>query len=897
MANTLTLLYYANSRWNQLKNRIENPGFDDNVATTPTNKPYIYKGGNPILSCNITDMLGAPLEIELVLNNRQSQPRSTFSEPNANYTFGEDPLVNPQLGQFHDLISEHTEILVHENDTFMTLFAGRVYVTDEMYDISSGSVLLLTGRDELETVSASTLNTLTDEEGNIRLMENADPVPANDVSNGGDIRYARNKLDLIRYTVEQSVGLQNIEIPDVDSTNGIIIPNASGSVTSDKIDHNVVTNDSYYTNFDEAYINSKKKGDKATHDLRVVQESPLVHMQTLAQEQKYLIDGEAQFGWTFHLDGTRRSPIHQGSESIIKPKQDFVYFRRGHNPTAEPLTKGLVVKYATEQLVESDTPATTDRYRNMFQNGFEFKGIGTQSYTHITLRHKVSWKPGPAENLGPVTGGKDLLFTHASNSSGNIGGNQANQIDEIKTHRGIEKWASLAAFGYTYDLYEYLDGDSNTLKDEVEEEFAIIYIKPQIGTNNATIGTFSVNLPDTNAYLQFPRPHVKNRKRRSFNQVSSLHTVSKASGNQAFRTRAASVDHNNVTLPAHAQTWLGNVQSQGEDEDGNYFLILSHPQHKMLSELDNSQLLYERSHYWDLPRAVNTNRPAGGIDQEVIVRLATSNGYPANNRGKRTLELSRDKIFFDDSFDELRSVVMNNFLKSTKKDIKRLRKGLFTLKDYPHVRWGGTAAVSSGGSTLYLDQSSLTQGGQPTSSGITPSTPYGMRRGCSLVKSGTTSGGVVTQLTGNNRNVGYIDTTSANTVVGSIYPISELEEASPEIGAWASGDKYSVHVPYRTGMTIRCENLLAGINGDFLINQIKYSWNNGRVGSELEVIGINDAVVFKSRSNISVRDADFTFTKGSDERIVDPAALAANAYTTTIYIWSHESKVSIPCCE
>ena len=44
MAHNLTVLYWdtVNNRWHQLKQREENPGFDSNYATTPTNKPYIY---------------------------------------------------------------------------------------------------------------------------------------------------------------------------------------------------------------------------------------------------------------------------------------------------------------------------------------------------------------------------------------------------------------------------------------------------------------------------------------------------------------------------------------------------------------------------------------------------------------------------------------------------------------------------------------------------------------------------------------------------------------------------------------------------------------------------------------------------------------------------------------
>ena len=187
MANTLTLLYYDldNTKWVKLQNREVNPGFDANSATTPLNKPYKYIGGNPVSGCSISDQIGAPLEMELTINNRQAKPRTGFTEPNAsNYTFGEDPLVNPQLGQFHNLLNEHTEIIVHETDTFMTLFVGRIYESDEKYELTRGSVLLLTCRDALEIVSRNSLADLKGDEGKIR-QAYLSTVSTDDISRGG----------------------------------------------------------------------------------------------------------------------------------------------------------------------------------------------------------------------------------------------------------------------------------------------------------------------------------------------------------------------------------------------------------------------------------------------------------------------------------------------------------------------------------------------------------------------------------------------------------------------------------------------------------------------------------------------------------------------------------------
>ena len=167
MADTLTVLYYANNRWNELKNRDVNPGYDSNFVISSSNKPYAYVGGNPVLGCEIDDIIGAPLEMRLTLSNRQNTPRKTFVEPVNGQIWGDDPLVNPQVGQFHNLLVEHVRIIVHESNTMMTLFAGQIYVSDETYQLSQGSIYLLTCRDDLEIVSNNSLEQLKENNSSI----------------------------------------------------------------------------------------------------------------------------------------------------------------------------------------------------------------------------------------------------------------------------------------------------------------------------------------------------------------------------------------------------------------------------------------------------------------------------------------------------------------------------------------------------------------------------------------------------------------------------------------------------------------------------------------------------------------------------------------------------------
>ena len=879
MANTLTLLYYDldNTKWVKLQNREVNPGFDANSATTPLNKPYKYIGGNPVSGCSISDQIGAPLEMELTINNRQAKPRTGFTEPNAsNYTFGEDPLVNPQLGQFHYLLNEHTEIIVHETDTFMTLFVGRIYESDEKYELTRGSVLLLTCRDALEIVSRNSLADLKGDEGKIR-QAYLSTVSTDDISRGGSLRFARNDLDLIRNIIELTAASDVIEIPAIANTFGT-------AVTSDKIDHNA-SNQPYYQVYDEDFVNARKQviGDdqKAYVELKDTKGSPLGRIQKLAEDQEWKDadnNDRKRFGWTFHLDSTRQTAIYDGAESSIKPKQDFVYYRRGFNPTASPLTRGLVVKYATSQVNESTTSGTTDRIRNMFQDGFEFKGYGTKTFTHIEVEY-IADKLAPHDDNIQVDGTNNNLKWIAATGQGPVGGNQINNLDQssFPDPQSLRNFKKKPEWGGTYDLYEALDVQ-NKIRDPGSwdrETFALIYIKPNTGS---TVDTFSVSLPDTDSRLVSPRT-ATTRKRRSFSQVSSLHTTRKSTNTQAFVTR----NNQGSGKPDCTKTWLGNVQRQGIDEEGNHFLLLSKPQHDVLLTLDGNDLLYERSHYWD--NVGNSNAPSGG--QEAIVRLADTNGYPAKTRGKKTLKLGKVATFANTGYEELRNIVENNFLKANNKETKRLRKGLFSMKDYPHVRWGGTAGVVSSGSTLALDASAA--GEHQISSGVTPSTPYGMRKGCSMVKSydGTTS----TTLLGDDRFVGYINTTTATTVVGSIYRADTLDALEPTIGAWASGDKYDIYVPYRAGMSIRCENLISGVNGDFIITEISYVWNNGRVGTEVEVIGINDEVVFKGRASLDEYDDNPKIYDVEDERIVDSSSLAANAYTATGVYWWHDHEL------
>ena len=183
MANLLTVLYFdttdaseSNWKWVELKNRVENPSYNSGAAMSLSNLPYAYMGGSPVLVCDIMDEFGATMECKLRLANYSLRRKDwTGSE-----ALSENPLANGQLGQFSDKLPEYTQIIIRETETFMTLFVGMVYISEEVFDPHYGGVLDLTCRDSLEEINQGNFDAFEPEDAIITLSD----ITQNNVSNG-----------------------------------------------------------------------------------------------------------------------------------------------------------------------------------------------------------------------------------------------------------------------------------------------------------------------------------------------------------------------------------------------------------------------------------------------------------------------------------------------------------------------------------------------------------------------------------------------------------------------------------------------------------------------------------------------------------------------------------------
>ena len=882
MASRLTVLYYAGSKWNELKNKEENSEYDANAAVTPTNKPYSHTGGSPVLAMELEDDQGAPLQIRLTLNNRQSKPLGTFTEPNNSYTFGEDPLVNPQIPQFHGMLNEFTRIIVYETDTFMTLFVGRIIKREETYDLSRGSTLTLTCRDALYELGKNVPfeESPADEE---RELEYRLTTTREESGSNNDTLLEHNEVRNHYHIIKQL-----IERTSYVNTSGNI---EIGFTDTDKIES--WTTSPKIKNWTEESIRITDPNSKL--DVNKIKKNTLTEIQDQASAEVWA-EGDGKMGFTFHLDATRLDPRLQANGATLLPQQDFVYSRRGYKNTNTPNTRGLAVKYAVNPIEETSGASLTvsDKARNMLQDGYEFEAHGAAYVSHLVLTYPYTKERDRGKPAGANPKGQsgmhfkfgNYITTSSPGATGTTGRKLMSAMLPSTKYWDMttpDNWMG-AINGYTWDMYDVLGTDTDTTEEEETLEFALIYVEP-FDSNDDDLEDFSCNYADGDISQTWPNSAVSNGflkkvaageyKSRTFHQVSSLHTkigplgrdIDAAGDNDADET-GANVQQVFTSVTEYpyinygTKTWIGNVQIQGKDEEGNHYVIVSSPQEDVIRTLTAGDVLYERSHYYEMDHSgAGTGNPRGAKIKFV--------SYPAADRGyKQTKKVHSPKATYQD----LRNRIENEFLKANNKETKRLRTGTFRIKDYPHITMRGTAGLSSSGSTLYPSES--------FSGGVTPAS-YGMKRGCAVQSTSMASGS-------SDKFVGFITLTQSNNVTASLWKEDTLAEASPSVGSWQSGDTYSIYAQIRAGDSIRIENLLLGIAGDFLVESIYYSWANGQVYSELEVIGMNDKVVFKSRP--STEEDPEIISEIVDPIVIEQKDLGSGAYTAKGVLWWHDNE-------
>jgi len=799
MVSRLTILYYddtsdtkADHQWRELTNRIDNPEFDSGNAITASNRPFKYGGGSPILDCNINDRFGAQMEMKITLNNSGARHNKNWT---GSEELGQDPLANGQISQFNGLLPEFTRIIVHETITYMTLFVGRIYVSQDKFEFPMGNILRLTCRDNLEEVG----------QGDLSSGETV--IQTTGSSGAGNYPTSISRqLDIIKEIIKQTTyggGTNEQEI----------------SYETHKIDKGASLIQGFTNKdiSDDGKIRFKKWG----------QTSPLKIIQNLANLEKWTSGNVDSFGFGFFLDATRTVPYYKITSAIngegILP-QDFTYFRKGHYPTASPEDYGLNVTYAQSASVnENPSGSSNDRTRNMF-NDFNFGGFADSSVTHIALIHE-----GHEEydrSIESHSGNDALADTTWNKMGGTPGGKPGIDLD---------KGGSDMRWGGSYDgsVGVRIKGSLFTHEDL----FAILYVNPLAG--NSTVGDFSWKVGDA-AYSGSDTW----RHARSFRQVSSLHNFDV--GNQT------NVPTYRYTGIGGTKTWLGNVQFQGVDGDGNNFLILSHPQEDVINGVINGAILFESS----------TITPRSGCKFDY---------FPARQRrSKRVISRTGTDYGGGSNYDIMRNGLAHEFLGANNKKTDRMRKGSFRISDWPHMRWTNTAGSGSTGNTL-----------KPFV-GVNTVSDFGMRRGSSVTS--TDSNGV--------KYAGYIYSIddSAKTVTAQMFTESALDEDSTSSltqKTWSQNDPYNIYVSLRTGMTIRVDNKLALTIGDHIITSIDYTWANGHVSSDITTVGINDESLFQSRENLKQHPAP-NLKDSKEPSVIDAMALAANAYEARGIMWWHD---------
>ena len=951
MPENLTVLIYKDSQWVELRNRDANPNYNSGADVSATNKPYAYVGGSPVLAVDIEDLAGAPLEATILLNNRHVRPQGDFVEPTSGQTFVEDPLVNPQIPQFFDYIPDNARIIIHDSTTYMTLFVGRVFISDEAFSIDRGSTLELICRDALEEIHRNT-----------EILKNLDY--QQDILNKswhGDHRsstYRWNPYDSY-YKLIKDIGLKTIDNGGADSTQEILFEDEKNtSLRTGKLDRNPtggVFNGHAFTQA-EVLQDANNKTDVAIEysHKRDTPGSALKRIQDIAATDYYFgSGGEKHFGFSFHLDATRVSPLLQNTANPgdETPQQDFVYYRRGANHAligegSDLDTYGLKVKYGVRSVEDSG------RTRNLFHDGAEFTSLPARLVTHVSLTYN-SKEDNNFAKADVIPGYAPRLYLNGrawDHSDTSLGHAKRKDLDpRVKTDAQNAKYedagvTSPQQMGGTHDLKEALGVNLKSATIEKQKMlFTIIYVD-HADTSGNTIPNFSVNLDDN--------------LNRSFFQVSSLHTVPKVDSNsrqmQSFFAEDAADNQSGVT--AYPKTYLGNVQAQGKDIHGRQYLILSNPQEDMLATLTAEQELFERSHYLDKVTGAADQAPnypllGGSSDQAAKVKFVS---YPPKTYGtRRTAHVDgTDTISF--LHEELRNIVANTFAKSNNNAANRYKKGQFAIKDWPHIEWSGEAGLGSTGSTLKTGSiqpsiKSITSITAASPTVITTSSAHGIANNTSVTitdsnstptingthtvtvlssttfsipvkvsaagtlgeveykiantsplqwKFGIRKGASVRHIADNGDNyVGYVGGNGAgglanDTLTGvTLYKASELNQASPDQHSWSFEDNYKIYVPYRVGMSMRVEHPLMGVAADSIIESINYHWANGRVRCEIKTIGKDDAVKFNTRENLKDEDPLKDHPDLNSQSFFEDYMLAAGAYTARGVMWWHDHEL------
>ena len=873
MAGTLTVLYYddtdtneVNHQWLQLKNRMVNNSFDDTAAVSATNLPFHYVGGNPVISCNIIDEIGLPLECNLVLNNSTYQRKDYEIDNLHSIDFAKLPLANGHVNQFNGLLPELTRIIVYDSYSFMTLFVGRVYKNEEPFLSYVGTSLKLQCFDALQELVEMGFTSLSDAESQYfinyvgEMDQAATPallspaVPS--YGKGNYPIYISRPLDEIKHIVLRSTF-------GTELTQEITFDGDHSDATTD---HKIDADNAFLEGFDEAHVLStsidRKYGYPSNHLKKLSQygtESALSIIQKLSETQQWRDgtgsgDAVTGRGCEYFLDATRTSPI-LGTNA--HQQQDFTFFRRGYYTTDNPSTYGLTAQYATTDAIDGVQSTANDITRNMF-NGFNFARFQEDNLTHLTLSHRGA--------AGHTLEDQTLLIQDSD---------KRRRID-IDLGLTSDKWAGVK------------DERSKTVG---KTTFSLMYVKPAaLVLDPYVIGEFRWQ-QHGNQRIQWndapTKPGLSNKDFRSFKQVTSLHKAnggtlsqngmfSQGAGGTADNGEAAyrfkGVPH--VTGASYVasgdqqgKTWIGNVQYQGVDSDGFEFVILSDPQDDVITTLSEDDLLCERG-WWE------GDELQGDSLSDVTPNYTSVlfRSYPSlTNKIKQPGFLNSAEQPAGGAYNAMREMVSQRLDSSTNDLVSRMRSGQFRIKDWPHTRWTGEA---QSGTSAYILKPVIAANKTPLD--------YGMRRGCSVVKRGAS--GVY---------AGYLSAVNeaADTVASTIYKASSLgttSELTPAgAGAWSVGDNYDIYCPLRAGMSIKVDNSAAVTVGEHVIVSIDYSWDNGHVSSELRTVGINDKIMYKTAQSRLRNEPHPDIKETLTVEYQDSLALAANAYEAKGIVWWH----------
>ena len=834
MAGTLTVLYFddtddnsSNWKWVELKNRAVNPSYNDSNPISNSNLPYAYTGGSPVISCEITDEIGLPLECNLVLNNSQIVKKPYEIDTNHPSEFGSKPLANGQVSQYNGLLPELTRLIIHDSSTFMTLFIGRVYRSEEPFLPNLGTALKLQCFDALrELVGVSTRN-LSDED----LAYTVRAFGELNVDGSSSSGTVANGPGNYPTTTTISRNLDHIKDLILKSTYGT---SSTQSITY--VDHKVANgNIAYPSAFTTQKANADRTGTYTRNKTDI-----LKVIQSYAQNEEWYTSASLNgVGFEYFLDATRATPIHS---LATVPQQDFNYFRKGLYYTATPATYGLTSKYATYTNVNDNQSSSNDLVRNMF-NDFNFAGFADDTITHLSLVHY------PREEL---EGNTVLPMTGEIN---------ARRMDVN------EREVAVRALGKTSDKWSGVKPEK--MDHKMTETFTIIYVTPSSGDTVPDFRWAQDRIP-TNSSSSQP---YGDQDVRTFRQVTSLHKTAgggftQTSNSGAHQEAANTAAQAFFRSDLNTKTWLGNVQYQGKNSEGTDYLILSHPQEDVLATLTENDTLYERGWASQLDNAHddNTNYSAPTY---VTCRFKS---YPAADKGIRKYgyyDGSEEEMGGNEYYGWLRRNIGERLAGGNNRE-NRMRNGQFRIKDWPHVRWTGTTQSGVDGNSF-----------KPVVASLKSPLDYGMRRGCSVVKRNSNGfwAGYVTDIN-----------TSTDAVTAPLFEVVDLgtsAETTPAgAGGWAVGDTYNVYVPYRTGMAIRVDNSMAVTVGDHLIVSIRYTWDNGHVSSEVATVGINDKIMYKTAKKLHSQEVP-SLTEAEERSVPDPKTLAANAYEARGVVWWH----------